>query len=101
MLWYQNNMDGRLYMFGVGPTETTVTSTPKVVTKGTSILIEGTVTDQSAGSKGTPAISDEDQSEWSQYLYNNAPKPENAIGVEVKILLTNPSGDTNWIVLLY
>lgn len=97
MLWYQNNMDGRLYMFGVGPSETTVTINPKVVPKGTAVLIEGTVTDQSAGSKDTPAISDKDQSAWGQYLYNNAPKPENATGVEVKILLTDPSGDTNWI----
>jgi hypothetical protein len=47
------------------------------------VLIRGTVTDESAGAKGTPAISDESMTEWMMYLYMQFPKPTNATGVEV------------------
>jgi hypothetical protein len=53
--------------------------------KGTAIMITGTITDQSAGSKGTPAISDEDMGEWMEYMYMQKPKPEDAKGVTVKL----------------
>jgi hypothetical protein len=85
MLWYQNIEDGCLYMFGKGQTTTTVTAAPKVSTQGSAVLLEGTVLDLSPGSKGTPAISDRDQTAWEQYLYNNRPKPENANGVPVHL----------------
>ena len=58
MYWCNNEYDGCLYMFGKGQTETTVSVGPKTIANGASVLIEGTVTDQSSGSKDTPAISD-------------------------------------------
>ncbi len=36
---------------------------------GTSVMITGSVTDQSPGAAGTPAISDEDMSAWMEYMY--------------------------------
>ncbi len=97
MLWYQNVLDGCLYMFGQGQSKTTVSAPPAAVLKGTAVLIQGTVTDQSPGSQDTPAISDNDQSNWMQYLYNNAPKPTNATGVPVTISVTDPTGNTQTI----
>jgi outer membrane protein assembly factor BamB len=97
MLFYQNNMDGCLYMFGQGQSKTTVTATDNAVLKGTAVLIQGTVMDQSPGSKDMPAISDDDQSAWMQHLYNNAPKPTNATGVPVEIFITDPNGNTQSI----
>jgi outer membrane protein assembly factor BamB len=92
MVFYQNNEDGCLYMFGQGQSQTTVTASPKVSTKGSTVLIEGTVVDLSPGAKGTPAISDKDQSSWGQYLYNNAPEPLNATGVPVFLQATLTDG---------
>ncbi len=93
MLWYQNNEDGCLYMFGRGQTQTTVTASPKISTQDSSVLIEGTVVDLSPGSKGTPAISDVDQSAWGQHLYNNLPEPTNATGVKVHLTAIDPNNN--------
>ena len=80
-----NYFDNRIYCFGPGPSETTVEVGPKVVSLGESVVIEGTVTDQSPGAPGTPAISDADQAAWMEFLYEQREMPENADGVTVKI----------------
>ncbi len=47
--------DTRLYCIGKGPSATTVSASPKIQNAGSNILIEGTVTYQSSGAKGTPS----------------------------------------------
>ncbi len=54
-----NGADNRIYAFGKGKTATTVTVSPTVITEGYSVLIQGTVTDQTPEATGTPAIADE------------------------------------------
>jgi outer membrane protein assembly factor BamB len=93
MLWYQNTIDGRLYLFEKGPTTTTVSASPKVIAEGNSLMIEGSVMDQSPGKPNTPAIADEYMSEWMQYLYNNAECPANAKGVPVTLDAIDPNGN--------
>jgi len=100
-----NYYDMQLYAFGKGPSATTVTASPKVSVMGSSIVIEGTVTDQSPSGrrntngildftlKGTPAISDEDMSEWMEYLFMQQPMPEDAQGVKVKLTAIDPNGN--------
>jgi len=98
-----NGYDNQIYAYGKGPSKTTVTVSPKVTTQDSSVVIEGTVTDESQGTKstlltalcpnGVPAISDEDQSKWMEYLYQQQPKPEDATGVEVFIKIQDPNGD--------
>ena len=80
--------DNRIYCFGKGQTATTV-SAPQVVTqKGQSVMVTGTVTDQSPGAaKDTPAISDESMSSWMEYIYMQKPIPTNATGVTVTLAL--------------
>ena len=80
-----NSYDNRIYAIGKGPSATTVTAPDIGVPFGSSVVIKGTVTDQSAGAKDTPAISDESMSEWMKYLYMQFPKPTNATGVEVTL----------------
>ncbi len=88
-----NYFDNRIYCFGPGPSETTVTVSDKVITQGESVLIEGTVTDQSPGAKGTAAIADKDQAAWMEYIYEQRPRPTNVDGVTLK--LTAHSAE-NW-----
>jgi outer membrane protein assembly factor BamB len=83
MLWINNLYDASLYMFGKGESKTTVSAPTTVVPLGNDVLIQGTVTDQSPGSKGTPAISDASMSQWMEYLYMQKPMPTNATGVTV------------------
>jgi len=87
-----NAEDNRIYCFGKGPSATTVTASPKVVTKGSSVIIEGSVTDQSSGQQGTPAISDEDMGSWMEYLKMQKPIPASAKGVPVTLTATGPDG---------
>jgi hypothetical protein len=88
-----NAYDNRIYCYGKGPSETTVTAGPKVSQLGSSVLIEGRVTDLSPGAEGTPAIGDESMSEWMEYMYMQQPMPTNPQGVEVKLCSIDPNGN--------
>jgi outer membrane protein assembly factor BamB len=83
ILWYTNNYDGCVYAFGKGPSGTTVSVSDGVIANGDSVLISGTVTDQTPGMEGTPAISDEDMGKWMEYMYMGRPVPDIATGVPV------------------
>jgi hypothetical protein len=88
-----NAYDNRLYAFGKGKTATTISASPTVSTEGSSVLIQGTVTDQSPGAKGTSAISDKSMSPWMEYLYRQKPRPTDATGVEVTLDAVDPNGN--------
>jgi hypothetical protein len=89
-----NGYDGRIYSFGKGPSAMTTTASPKVSTGG-NVLIEGTITDISAGTgqtelaarfpNGVPVVSDESMTSWMEYVYMDQSRPANATGVKVLI----------------
>jgi hypothetical protein len=66
-------------------------------------MIKGTVTDVSAGTQqsqqalrfpnGVPAVSDESQSAWMEYVYMQKPRPTNATGVPVEISVIDANGN--------
>jgi hypothetical protein len=85
--------DNRIYCYGKGPSETTVSVKDDSVPKGETIMITGTVTDQSAGAKGTPAIADANMEEWMEYLYQQRPMPADAQGITVKLYAIDPNGN--------
>jgi hypothetical protein len=88
-----NNYDNRMYVYGKGPSATTVTVQNDVIARGSSVLIKGTVTDQSSGAKGTPAIADADMEAWMEYLYMQQAIPANAKGVEVTLDTIDPNSN--------
>jgi hypothetical protein len=88
-----NYYDGQVYCFGKGPSETTLTASPKVSELGSSIIIEGKVTDQSVGAKDTPAVSDVSMANWMEYLYEQQPMPTNATGVTVSLDVIDANGN--------
>jgi hypothetical protein len=97
-----NFYDNRIYCYGKGPSAITVTASPKVTVHGSSVVIEGVVADVSPGTEqleqaarfpnGVPAISDEDQQAWMQYVYMQQGKPD-AKGVEVVLETLDPNGN--------
>jgi hypothetical protein len=93
MLLSHNCYDNQLYAFGKGPSATTIETPLSAVTQGSNIIIQGTVTDQSVGAKGTPAISDADMSDWMAYLYEQQTLPSHATGVPVKLSVVDPNGN--------
>jgi hypothetical protein len=92
-----NSLDGKIYTFGKGPSQTTVTAPQTEVQLGTSCVITGSVTDQSPGQLGTPAISDKDMAAWMEYKHMQKQIPANAKGVPVTISATDSNGNTKVI----
>ncbi len=100
-----NMFDGRIYCIGQGQTATTVSAPQTAVTEGNSVLITGTVMDQSpgtvngngpgtAGNGATPCISDRSMDQWMEYLYQQQAMPTNATGVPVTLTALDPNGNT-------
>jgi hypothetical protein len=95
--------DNLIYAIGKGPSATTVTAPDIGVPLGSSVMIRGTVTDVSPGTKeyiltarfpnGVPAVSDESVGEWMKYVYVQFPRPANATGVEVTLDTVDPNGN--------
>ena len=102
-LVYLNLYDKQIYVIGKGPSATSVTASPKASTFGSTILIEGTVTDISAGTKqneqaarfpnGVPAVSDKSQGAWMEYVYMQKPRPIDTVGVLVTLSVVDANGN--------
>lgn len=93
--WFNMN-DQRIYVNGPGPSKTTVTTSNSVTQQGGSVLITGTVTDESPNPalKGTAAISDEDQGRWMDYMVTKTTtEPTNVKGVTVVLTAVDPNGN--------
>jgi hypothetical protein len=97
-----NSFDNKIYSFGKGPTELTVTASPKISTTKSGVLIEGTIMDISAGAEqdgvierfpnGLVAVADEDMKGWMEYVYMQQVKPDDITGVPVKLAYQLPDG---------
>ncbi len=102
-LVYYNYYDNQLYALAKGPTQTTVTAPTMSATLGSTVLIQGTVTDISVGTtqteqaarfpNGVAAVSDSSQSSWMEYLYMAQPRPSNATGVPVTISVVDANNN--------
>ncbi|MCW4006149.1 MAG: PQQ-binding-like beta-propeller repeat protein [Candidatus Bathyarchaeota archaeon] len=101
-LVYLNLYDMQIYCIGKGPSKVTVDAPLTVVSEGDSIMVRGTVTDQSAGAKDlvenglfnvVPAISDADAGSWMEYLYMQKQLPTDATGVQVRLTAVDPNNN--------
>jgi len=90
-----NGYDDQVYVMGRGPSATTANAQAF----GNSVVISGTVTDISAGTKqnqqaadfpnGVPVASDSIMKDWMAYVYQQQPEPINFVGVPVTIAVTD------------
>ena len=98
-----NSYDAQIYSLGRGPSQTTVQAGPKSSTFGEAVIIEGTVTDISAGTtqneqaarfpNGVPVSSDASMKDWMGYVYQQQACPTNFTGVEVTINVVDANGN--------
>ncbi len=106
-LLVSNAYDNQIYAYSKGPSATTVSVPQTAITKGSSVMITGSVIDTSAGTMqdeqskrfphGVPAMSDEDMGPWMEYVYMQQPIPADAKGVTVKLTAIDPNGNTQGI----
>jgi outer membrane protein assembly factor BamB len=98
-----NAYDNQIYAFGTGPSKTTVYVPNPTGTVGAPIVIQGTITDVSAGSKqdavasnfpnGLPCISDESQSAFMEAVYQQQSMPTNLTGVPITLYVIDANGN--------
>ncbi len=94
-----NGYDDQVYVMGRGPSATTANAQAF----GSSVVISGTVTDISAGTKqnqqaadfpnGVPVASDSSMKDWMAYVYQQQPEPTNFVGVPVTIAVTDSNNN--------
>jgi hypothetical protein len=97
-----NSYDNQIYAFSKGPSATTVETPLAAVTRGSSLTVQGTVTDISPGTKqsdvalrfpnGVPVVSDSSETAWMQYVYMQDPKPA-VSGVSISVVVIDPNGN--------
>jgi hypothetical protein len=98
-----SSYDNQIYAYGQGASATTVTAPETVQPLGAQVLVQGTVTDISAGTKqeavaanfpnGLPCVSDDSMSSWMQFVYQQQPCPANVTGVKVTISVLDPNNN--------
>ena len=118
-LTFEDKYDGYMYIFGKGTSATTVTVPQSQITSGTSVVVSGTILDQSPGivpsatspigtsapqknNRGitaVPCISDASMSTYMEYLYGQQPidgmyHNMTVTGVPVSIDAVDPNGNT-------
>ncbi|MFW6111339.1 MAG: hypothetical protein ACOC6H_04805 [Thermoproteota archaeon] len=95
--------DERVYAVRRGPSKVAVSAKPKTVTKGNSVIIEGTITDVSLGidspaikmrfPNGVPCVRDEDMSAWMRPVYNQFLGHPDVDGVSITLDGVDPNGN--------
>jgi hypothetical protein len=93
-----NMYDGYMYVFGKGKSDTTLTTPDMAVPKGTSIVIKGTVLDQSPAQPGTACVSKGSMTTQMEYLHMQLPidgvsHNDVITGVPVSIDAVDPNGN--------
>lgn len=88
-----NSYDGRVYAFGKGPSDVTVSAPQVQVTQGEAVVLTGTVTDQTPQQAGTPAISDASMGTYMEYLHMTKTLPMDVTGVPITIDVLDSNGN--------
>jgi outer membrane protein assembly factor BamB len=99
-----NAFDMSIYVFGKGPSQTTVSIQNDIAIEGNSVMITGNVMDISTGTKsstivprfpnGLPAVSDESMTAFMEYVYMQQPKPQDTTGVQVTFEVIDANGNS-------
>jgi outer membrane protein assembly factor BamB len=94
VLLHCDEYDLQMYAMGVGKSAITVSAPLTAPTLGQSIMITGSVTDQSPAQPGTPCVSANSMGAWMEYLHMQKPMPTNIEGVKVSLDATDPNGNS-------
>jgi hypothetical protein len=97
-LAYSDAQTATMYVVGKGKSATTVTASQKTIAKGATVLIEGTILDQSPGQPGTPCVSKESMTLQMEHLHiaqplNGIYGNETITGVPVTLTAIDSNGN--------
>jgi hypothetical protein len=89
-----NSYDGYMYVFGRGKSATTVSAPQIAITQGQSVILSGTVLDQSPAQPGTPCVSEDSMAGWMEYLHMQKSIPADVVGVPISLDTVDPNGNS-------
>ena len=94
-LAFGSQYDGYTYVFGKGKSATTVQAPLTAISQGQSVVITGTVTDQSPAQLGAACVSKDSMTTYMEYLHMQNPIPSGYVvtGVPVSIDAVDPNGN--------
>ncbi len=97
-LTYDNRYDGHMYVFGKGESETTVSAPQTSITAGTTVVLSGTILDQSPAQPGAACVSKESMSTYMEFLHQQRPidgfwHNVTVTGVPVSINVIDPNNN--------
>jgi hypothetical protein len=97
-LAHTDEYTGNMLVFGKGKSATTIETPLVAIQSGQSMIIKGTVLDQSPAQSGTPCVSDESMATQMEYLHMQSPIDgvgHNATikGVTISLDTTDPNGN--------
>jgi outer membrane protein assembly factor BamB len=102
-----SSYDNTITALGKGPSQTTVETPNTGASKGSKLLLSGTVMDISPGTKdpkqmmrfpdGVPCVADASMSEWMLYVYKTEQAPDMPMGVTVYLEAIDPDGEYLYI----
>ncbi len=88
-----SSYDGYMYVLGKGKSATTIEAPSTAITLGESLVLRGTVLDQSLAQPGTPCVSSDSMAEWMDYLHLQSPIPTNTKGVSISLDTLDPNSN--------
>ncbi len=95
-----NGYDNQIYCYGLGSSATTLAPITTSIQLGSSVMLQGTVSDESYGAakaaakqglKFAAAVSDNSQRAYMGYLYMQQARPVDATGVRVHLTAIDPN----------
>ena len=101
-LAFDNFYDAYMTVFGRGISQTTVTAPTTTVPMGTSVLIQGTVMDQSPAQPNTPCVSASSMGTQMEYLHMQQPIAgiwNNATITGIPVTLTAIDSNNNAVII--
>ncbi len=84
---------GTMFVLGKGQSQMTIEAPLAAVSKGQSVVIKGTVTDQSPAQPGAAAVSEESMGAYMSYLHLQSQLHGDIKGVPVSIDVIDPKGN--------
>ena len=94
-LTFDDRYDGYMYVYGRGQSATTISAPQTAITKGQSIVLTGTVLDQSPAQPGKACVSKDSMATYMEYLHMQKPIPAGGTvtGVPVSLDAVDPNGN--------
>ncbi len=94
-----NSADGKLYVYGIGQSSTTLSAPLTTTPQDQGIMLTGTVLDKSPAQPNTPCVADSSMATWMEYLHMQQPidglfHNVTITGVPVSIDAVDPNGNS-------